>query len=361
MSMKFLKTIAPAALRELWEKVSGNIVPKDTSAEVGIGTDDPDTKLHVEGAVAANGGVATTIQNTGTGYSWLTLQSDSNQYDILVGGSGTSATDNGTLIVADGVNVRMVIDSAGNVGIGTNDPDEKLHVNTTSGGHSYIKAEIGATATYQSALQLKTGNTDWYIGNTGGADDLWFYSGTNTAQRMKINGPTGAVTVNAGNLVIGTAGTGIDFSAPTPASGMTAELLDHYEEGTWTGVFSDGTNNGTMSASYTTGTYTRVGNMVTVTGHFILSSLGSMDGNVRLTGLPFTVFNAARTYASVSIEYAEGLSITAGQALGGYAAINSTRLDINLWDATTGTSPLQAISELTADGGIILTCSYMVS
>ena len=46
--MKFLKTIAPAALTELWEKVSGNIVPKDTDANVGIGTDDPSTKLEVE-------------------------------------------------------------------------------------------------------------------------------------------------------------------------------------------------------------------------------------------------------------------------------------------------------------------------
>lgn len=35
--MKFLKTVAGAAVSSLWEKVSGNVVTKDTSANVGIG------------------------------------------------------------------------------------------------------------------------------------------------------------------------------------------------------------------------------------------------------------------------------------------------------------------------------------
>ena len=37
MSMKFLKTVAGAAVSSLWEKVSGNVVVKDTSADVAIG------------------------------------------------------------------------------------------------------------------------------------------------------------------------------------------------------------------------------------------------------------------------------------------------------------------------------------
>ena len=39
--MKFLKTVAGAAVSSLWEKVSGNIVAKDTSAAVGIGGGQP--------------------------------------------------------------------------------------------------------------------------------------------------------------------------------------------------------------------------------------------------------------------------------------------------------------------------------
>ena len=38
---------------------------------------------------------------------------------------------------------------------------------------------------------------------------------------------------SSGNLVLAS-GSGIDFSANSNASGMTSEVLDDYEEGTWT-------------------------------------------------------------------------------------------------------------------------------
>ena len=175
--------------------------------------------------------------------------------------------------------------NGGDVGIGTDDPDHKLHVNTDSGGHTYIKAEIGATATYQSALELKTGNTDWIVGTTGGSDILWFYSVTNTAQRMKIDGPTGDVTVNTGNLVIGTADKGIDFSnQASPAAGMTSELLDRYEEGTWTPAVTGPTS---ISYATQTGAYTRTGNQVTVA--FEIRATWTGDGAASMTGLPFAI------------------------------------------------------------------------
>jgi len=42
----------------------------------------------------------------------------------------------------------------------------------------------------------------------------------------------GNSVADVGNLVIGTAGKGIDFSANAHAAGMTSELLNDYEEGT---------------------------------------------------------------------------------------------------------------------------------
>ena len=48
MSMKFLKTVAGGAVSSLWEKVSGNVVVKDTDASVGIGTDDPDKQVEIK-------------------------------------------------------------------------------------------------------------------------------------------------------------------------------------------------------------------------------------------------------------------------------------------------------------------------
>jgi hypothetical protein len=105
------------------------------------------------------------------------------------------------------------------------------------------------------------------------------------AEAMRINNAQN-VTVTAGNLVIGTAGKGIDFSADSSAAGMTSELLDDYEEGTWTPTQGAGlTVGGTFSSS---GTYTKVGRKITVFGSVSGStSLTAAGGNVLAGGLPF--------------------------------------------------------------------------
>jgi len=68
---------------------------------------------------------------------------------------------------------------------------------------------------------------------------------------------TGDQTIVDGNLVIGTSGKGIDFSA-TSGTG-TSELLDDYEEGNWTPTDASGAGLTFLSAS---GTYTKIGNQV---------------------------------------------------------------------------------------------------
>jgi len=68
-----------------------------------------------------------------------------------------------------------------------------------------------------------------------------------------------AVTASTGNFIVGTSGQGIDFSA-TPGIG-TSELLNDYEEGTWTPADGSG-----ASLSFTFGVtsyYTKIGNVVT--------------------------------------------------------------------------------------------------
>jgi len=84
-------------------------------------------------------------------------------------------------------------------------------------------------------------------------------AGTEVAQ-IDTNGN---LKINDGDLVIGTAGKGIDFSNQTATSATggtaTSELLDHYEEGTWTPVFSASGTDPTYTNWHTTGTYIRVG------------------------------------------------------------------------------------------------------
>jgi len=73
----------------------------------------------------------------------------------------------------------------------------------------------------------------------------------------------GDQTIIDGNLVIGTAGKGIDFSA-TSGTG-TSELLDDYEEGTWTTVWQGGVNV-TGTPTFSQGKYTKIGRQVTLQG-----------------------------------------------------------------------------------------------
>tara|TARA_B100000900_G_C20500156_1_gene683364 strand:+ start:100 stop:714 length:615 start_codon:yes stop_codon:yes gene_type:complete len=101
-------------------------------------------------------------------------------------------------------------------------------------------------------------------------------------------GVTGNTTITSGNLVIGTSGNGIDFSATSDASGQTSELLDDYEEGTWTPTF----NTGYSSVTYVSqvGRYTKIGNIVELK-FFLQTSSTSASGNLSITGLPFTSGN----------------------------------------------------------------------
>ena len=67
----------------------------------------------------------------------------------------------------------------------------------------------------------------------------------------------------------------------------SANLLNDYEEGTWTPTINDG-----VIAS-ATGRYTKVGRMVTVTYNYVLTTLGSSGSMLIVGGLPFTSANNA--------------------------------------------------------------------
>jgi hypothetical protein len=187
--------------------------------------------------------------------------------------------------------------------------------------------------------------------NDGSGDTAGFSSGD---LRMEILN-SGNVSVTNGNLVMATSGTGIDFSA-TSGTG-TSELFDDYEEGTWTPVVSDGTNDATMNVS-TSGSYTKIGNTVFFRARARVSSLGSVSGAVRITGLPFTIANDNSNYSGGSI-VGDGLNITAGQSLMYLTIIGANYLSLYLTDATTGISALDA-AELSATGDLYFSGQYYV-
>jgi hypothetical protein len=97
---------------------------------------------------------------------------------------------------------------------------------------------------------------------------------------------TGDQTINNGDLIIGTAGDGINFSANTNAPGMTSELLNWYEEGAWTPVPVP--TSGSITTYTSSGIYTRIGRQVTLTFNITISNAGTATALSSITGIPFT-------------------------------------------------------------------------
>ena len=100
-----------------------------------------------------------------------------------------------------------------------------------------------------------------------------------------------------------TAAKGINFTANTPAAGMTSQLLNWYEEGTWTPTILGDSGPGVTYSSQI-GRYVKVGKLVYVSFFIELTSKGTISGEARMGGLPFTVTNngvPSRASLSVSI------------------------------------------------------------
>ena len=169
---------------------------------------------------------------------------------------------------------------------------------------------------------------------------------------------TGDQTLATGNLIIGTSGKGIDFSATPNPGGMTSELFSDYEEGTWTPVLSDGTNNATMDAQ-AAGSYTRIGNRVFINAYIITSSLGSVSGNLRVTGLPFTTADSNDGIGAGVAGYGVNFNLASGESVSFRTIKNTTYMILEVWGGTGGSAAMTS-TKWTNTGGIMVNFSYRV-
>ena len=104
-------------------------------------------------------------------------------------------------------------------------------------------------------------------------------------ERLRVNA-AGDVLAQTGNFVPSTAAKGVNFTANTPAAGMTSQLLNWYEEGTWTPSTTFLTIVGTASSS---GTYTRIGRQVTIRGVVAGSTSVTVGASgILTTGFPYS-------------------------------------------------------------------------
>jgi len=280
----------------------------DASTEsLGIGTTSPSTAIqgysaNATGLAIEDASYATiALQTTGYNPIWTLAQG----VECLIWNNNTTGKIRfGGL---SGNSTKMTIASDGSVGIGVT-PDGSVYAgytnlqlganaglttNTAQNNwdilflttNTYFEASAGA-ATYRytdeaAEYQQYQGTHEFKVAPSGTADAAITWT---TAMTIENDAD---VTIETGNLVIGTAGKGIDFSATADGTTMTSELLDDYEEGTWTPAYSTTGGSFTYDAA-TAGFYTKVGNIVHV--HFRIYTLSATvgTGNVTITGLPFT-------------------------------------------------------------------------
>jgi len=175
------------------------------------------------------------------------------------------------------------------------------------------------------------------------------------------------ITITSGSLIIGTAGQGITFGGDpdSRAAGTTegGRTLYDYEEGTWTAQVSDNViNNLTMDVGYKTGNYTKVGNLVHICGMFQTTSQGSAtSGPIRISGLPFTIAAGNSAYSGGGVAYGGSLDITAGVSVSYYCSAGQTWMDFIKWSAETGSESSLTADEWTANGHVMIGCSYRVA
>jgi len=100
---------------------------------------------------------------------------------------------------------------------------------------------------------------------------------------------TGATVT--GNLAFTSAGHGIDFGSSVHASGMSNELLDDYEEGSWTPVFATAASGGSTvsNPSNTQATYVKVGRIVYLHlgVHGLTKNWAGSSTQVFIRGIPY--------------------------------------------------------------------------
>ena len=181
---------------------------------------------------------------------------------------------------------------------------------------------------------------------------------TGLTKLVEINANSGNTTLKTGNLVVGTSGRGIDFSATGNGNGsMTSELLDDYEEGSWSPAFRAGNNATACPTTVSESRYTKVGRLVVATAYFTMSSYasGTTGGDTRIVGLPYANLG---DHGGVTINYWASLKQNVNYMSGTVQGSTSEILIRATTSADTVTSNIDFDNTFGPSDSLILTATY---
>ena len=190
--------------------------------------------------------------------------------------------------------------------------EDNLHISNAGSNGQFLQKQSGNSGglTWASVSSTPEGTAILSTGETGGTKFLR-EDGDNSCSWQTVPAATSTsgtdnFTIADGNLVIGTADHGIDFSATSDGTGTTDnELLDDFEEGNWSPTIygnAGGGSNAAATYGFQHGWYQKVGNWVSFAFSGKLSSSNASGTTTYIGGLPFTCANTGsdmniRTFA----------------------------------------------------------------
>ena len=159
-------------------------------------------------------------------------------------------------------------------------------------------------------------------------------------------GGTERARIHANGVVSASAGVALGVGTANTAS----NVLDDYEEGTWTPTIGG-------DATYTSqdGVYTKIGNMVHLQCKFQVNVIGTGSTNV-LSGLPFAS-NNSWTSGSLSVEYYASIA-TSMVWVSGYVANNASNISFSGNSASATTIGHNGFAIFGNSARVDFQCSY---
>ena len=245
-----------------------------------------------------------------------------------------------TITAETGGSERFRIDSSGNITNGGT-----FTTNNFFSGGIHLKKQSDVGIKFQRTQSGDSQTWDWGVSSAGHLTAAHVGDSGGSSTTKTVFNKNGNLEISDGDLVMGTSGHGISFAVTSDSSGMTSELLDDYEEGTFTPNWDAG-GGVTFSYNHQYGFYTKIGDTVTfqlyLMGHASSISSGNGGNGVVIQGLPYTIQNHSRYYPAFTIGRTYNVDINDNKRLYSYGDSNSTNIRLILEEGDTVGSLLTA-------------------